>query len=86
MEGMCGEITRLLSAAPTDKDSSLSTGRGVTGGWSAVNCLNPLGICLLLEDTPFPPFPPGLNSGVVTPSDSPLAYSYHGDRSNKGVE
>ena len=79
---MGGEITRPLREAPTDKDSSLSTGKGVMGGWSAVDCPALLGSCLLAEDTPSPPLPPGgattavvleLTSVVVPPTDSPLA-------------
>ena len=81
--GACGEITRPRCAAPMDDDSSLSTGKGFIGRWSAVACPAPLGSCLLAEDTPFLPLPPGgvptagvpgPTSGVVPPTDSPLAY------------
>ena len=51
--GACGEITRPRCAAPMDEDSSLSTGKGVIGRWSAVACPT---------------------SGVVPPTDTPLAY------------
>ena len=79
---MVGVITRTLCAALTDEDSSLSTGKGVMGGWSAVDCPALLGSCLLAEDTPSPPLPPGgattagvpgPTSGVVPPTNSPLA-------------
>ena len=56
---MGGEITRLLRAALTDEDSSLSTGKGVMGGLSALDCPALLGSCLLAENTPSPPLPPG---------------------------
>ena len=81
MEGTCGEITLPLCAAPTNKDASLSTGGGVKGGSSAVDCPSPLGSCLLAEESS-PPFPPGgaptagvsgPTSGVVLRTNSPLA-------------
>ena len=79
---MGGEITWPLRVAPTGEDSSLATGKGVMGGRSAVDCLAPLGSCLLAENTPSPPLPsggatttgvPGPTSGVVCPTDSTLA-------------
>ena len=79
---MRGEITRLLCAAPMGKNSSLSSGRGVMGGWSAAGGPTPLGSCLLAEDKPSPSFPSGgapnvgaseLTPGLVPPTNSPLA-------------
>jgi len=79
---MSGKFTRPLCAAPTDEDPSLSTGKGVMGGWSSVDCPDSLGSCLPAEDTPSSPLPPGgattagvpgPTSGVVPPIDSPLA-------------
>ena len=66
---MGGEITRLLRVALTDENSSSSTGKGVMGGWSVVNCPAPLGSCLLAEDTPSPPLRPGgaTTAGVLEP-------------------
>ena len=81
MEGTCGEISLPLCAALTDKDASLFTGGGVKGGSTAVDCPLLLGSCLLAEESS-PPFPPGgaptagvsgPSSGVVPPTDSPLA-------------
>ena len=94
MVGVRGESTLMFCVALTDKDTSLSNCTEVNGGLSAADCPTALGSCLLAEDKPSPPFPPGgaptagvsgPTFGVFSPADSSLAYSYNGNRSEEEV-